>query len=371
MPRIAIVGGGLSGLYAALLLERHHLDYVLLEARNRFGGRIESIPSGAHGFEDTVGLRPSINRFDVGAAWYWPAIQPHFADVLKELGLEGFEQHEEGDMLIERSPNHPAARVGGHIATPRTMRLIGGMTSMVEAIGRHLSPARLRTQARVHSIVNSEDHSKIIATNSSGANESFEVETVLLAVPPRIAAKTIEFQPQIPPSWLREWNDIGTWMAPHAKYVATFEEAFWRKKGLSGEARSIAGPLAEIHDSSAVRGDAALFGFLSVPAEGRAEKAEGELKADCRAQLVRLFGPEADKPKDEFLKDWAREPFTATQMDQHPGLHQTQAPPALADNGPWRNRLIGIASEWSPQFPGYVAGAIDAATRGVMTLGEF
>jgi monoamine oxidase len=27
--------------------------------------------------------------------------------------------------------------------------------------------------------------------------------------------------------------------------------------------------------------------------------------------------------------------------------------------------LIGIGSEWSPQFPGYLAGAVDAAERGV------
>ena len=38
--RIAIIGGGLSGLYAAALLEQHGIqDYVLLEARETFGGR--------------------------------------------------------------------------------------------------------------------------------------------------------------------------------------------------------------------------------------------------------------------------------------------------------------------------------------------
>jgi len=31
---------------------------------------------------------------------------------------------------------------------------------------------------------------------------------------------------------------------------------------------------------------------------------------------------------------------------------------------------IAIASEWSPQFPGYVAGAVEAAALGVNTLLE-
>jgi monoamine oxidase len=37
---VAIIGGGLSGLYAAYLLEKKGVDYVLLEARPTLGGRI-------------------------------------------------------------------------------------------------------------------------------------------------------------------------------------------------------------------------------------------------------------------------------------------------------------------------------------------
>ncbi|GLZ16495.1 hypothetical protein Bpla01_00250 [Burkholderia plantarii] len=36
--------------------------------------------------------------------------------------------------------------------------------------------------------------------------------------------------------------------------------------------------------------------------------------------------------------------------------------------GPWRDRLVGIASEWSASFPGYVAGAVEAACPGVAAL---
>ncbi len=36
-----------------------------------------------------------------------------------------------------------------------------------------------------------------------------------------------------------------------------------------------------------------------------------------------------------------------------------------ANKSLWQQRLFGIVSEWSPQFPGHLAGVIDAATRGV------
>jgi monoamine oxidase len=40
-------------------------------------------------------------------------------------------------------------------------------------------------------------------------------------------------------------------------------------------------------------------------------------------------------------------------------------PAQRAGDGPWQGRLRGIASEWSAQFPGYLAGAVDAAERAV------
>ncbi|WP_318442990.1 hypothetical protein [Photobacterium leiognathi] len=32
---------------------------------------------------------------------------------------------------------------------------------------------------------------------------------------------------------------------------------------------------------------------------------------------------------------------------------------------PWQHQLTGIASEWAVEFPGYLAGAIEAAELGV------
>ena len=41
---------------------------------------------------------------------------------------------------------------------------------------------------------------------------------------------------------------------------------------------------------------------------------------------------------------------------------QATAPATTATAGPWNGRLTRIASEWSPKFPGYVAGTIEAAS---------
>lgn len=40
-------------------------------------------------------------------------------------------------------------------------------------------------------------------------------------------------------------------------------------------------------------------------------------------------------------------------------------PEQLPARGEWSGEITCIASEWSPQFSGYLAGAIDSALTGV------
>lgn len=74
--RIAIVGAGLSGLYAAYLLERQGItDYVLLEGREILGGRIGSIDAAGQTVTHTAANTHAIDRFDLGPTWFWPGYQ--------------------------------------------------------------------------------------------------------------------------------------------------------------------------------------------------------------------------------------------------------------------------------------------------------
>lgn len=357
--RVAIVGAGLGGLYAAALLEGQGIrDYVLLEARDRPGGRIESVTSG-----ETAAS--GLDRFDLGPTWYWPEMQPQLDRLVRELALAHFEQHEDGDMVVERAPGEPPRRLRGMGSMPVSRRLVGGMEALTDALRRGIDPARLLTGRRVTHLRRIGARVELQAQDASGQVTTWRVDHVLLAAPPRLSAATMAFTPALPQALLRQWHDTGTWMAPHAKYVAVYDTPFWRAQGLSGEARSMAGPLGEIHDASMPGGRAALFGFVGVPARARSSLAEDELRAHCRAQLARLFGAQAAMPVAEALKDWALDPFTATAADLDGGAHHATAPAARASSGPWADRLTGIASEWSPSFPGYLAGAVEAAHRGV------
>ncbi|WP_028997227.1 flavin monoamine oxidase family protein [Azohydromonas australica] len=361
--RVAIVGGGLSGLYAAFLLEQRGVqDYVLIEARERFNGRIASLSAGG------AATPGNLDRFDLGPTWYWPELQPGFDQLVRELGLQVFEQHEAGDMVVERSPGARPMRMRGYASSPSALRLDGGMETLTDALRRKLDPARLVTGRHVRRLRCTGPHVELEAEDVHGIVSSWRVEHVLLAAPPRLCMATMAFAPALPQALSRQWQDTATWMAPHAKYVAVYDTPFWRGQGLSGEARSMAGPLGEIHDASMPGGAAALFGFLGVPAQARMNIPEDVLRSHCRAQLARLFGPQAATPRADALKDWALDPCTATAADVDGAAHHAAAPDAAVASGPWAGRLTGIASEWSPSFPGYLAGAVEAAQLGVVAL---
>ena len=358
--RIAIIGTGLSGLYAACLLERQGItDYVLLEARDRLGGRIASV--AVPGAADAA----AINRVDVGPTWFWPGYQHALGDLVEALGLASFAQYETGDMLVQRSPHEPPLRVPGYANAPPSMRLVGGMGALIDALHRRLDSTRIHTGQVVRRLRCTSDQVELDSEDAAGHATTWRAEHVLLALPPRLLASNITFEPPLPPALAEQWRATATWMAPHAKYIATYAAPFWRAQGLSGEARSAVGPLGEIHDAAMPGGSAALFGFFNIPADVRRSVSEDVLRQHCRAQLERIFGSHAAAPQAEFIKDWALEPHTTTAADlQGAGQHAT-APAATASSGAWSGRVTGIASEWSPQFPGYVAGAIEAAGLGV------
>lgn len=369
--RIAIIGAGLSGLYAALLLEQKGiLDYVLLEARDAPGGRIASASASGKTVSDMTTTADRIDRFDLGPTWFWPDYQRELHRLIRDLGLERFEQFETGDMVVERSPYEPPMRVQGYVNTPASVRLTGGMETLIDALRRKLDATRIITGQTVRRLRSADQHVELDSEDTAGRITTWHVEHVLLALPPRLVGDGIEFSPALPQALALQWRATPTWMASHAKFIAIYDTPFWREQGLSGEARSASGPLGEIHDASMPGGSAALFGFFSVPAHARKHVPANVLCTHCRAQLMRLFGPQAATPKAKAIKDWAQDPCTATAADLD-GIGQHAEPPAVAaSSGPWCGRLTGIASEWSPQFPGYLAGAIEAASLGVQALLE-
>lgn len=341
MKDTIIIGGGLSGLALADRLDRAGRDWLLLEARDRVGGRI-------------AGLGYSGTSFDLGPAWFWPG-QPRIAALAERFCITVFEQYASGATCYENTDGS-VQRVNAPSAMAGSLRLAGGMRALVEGLIADLDPSRLRLETPV--IALSREGDGITVTAQEG--ETLLAKRVVIAVPPRIAAG-ITFDPPLPDNALRALSTIPTWMGAVAKFVAVYERPFWRETGLSGDAMSRHGPMVEIHDASAMGGTpGALFGFLGVPVEHRATLRD-QLADACLAQFGRLFGKAALTPVATHLADWAREPFTATDADHQPlAAHPAYGPPP-ALSGLWDGHLKFVVTETAPEHGGFTEGALAAA----------
>ena len=351
---VAIAGGGLAGLFAARLLLNAGIEFQLLEARHRFGGRILSVNSAGD---------PSPDGFDLGPSWFWPGMHPRMARVVDGLGLRAFPQHIEGDVVVERSRFEAVQRFPTLPQEPPSMRLTGGTGAMVSALVGALPAERLHLGARVSRVVIL-DGEVVLSFRDGETDRELVARQLILALPPRLLASTVDFGPALDSETLLRWRQAATWMAPHAKFFALYDRPFWRESGLSGTAQSGVGPLVEIHDATLASGSAALFGFLGLDRGQRMEVGEEALVRAAIAQLVRLFGARAGQPQATLFKDWTADAFTATEADARAEGHPLPDPRPWI-SGSWAPYVSLAGSETSFSSPGYLAGALDAAERAV------
>ncbi|EOK5422892.1 MULTISPECIES: flavin monoamine oxidase family protein [Pseudomonas] len=350
---VAVVGGGLAGLQAARLLHKAGVDFTLIEARNRLGGRIFTV--------DGKGM-PSEDGFDLGPSWFWPKMQPAIGKLVAELDLATFVQHSDGDVVFERMSREEPQRYRGFPQEPMSMRLAGGTAALVQALVRDLPSDCMRLGSRVKAMTLLGDGVELVLAQTDGRTTTLAATHVIAALPPRLLDATVVFSPAQEASVAHRWRDTPTWMAPHAKFFALYDRPFWREAGLSGTAQSMVGPMVEMHDATTASGQAALFGFLGVNAMQREALGEESLTRACLDQFARLFGDAARMPVATLIKDWAADPLTSTPVDQTASGHVVpNSIPWI--QGPWQSRLILAGSETSPEESGYLAGAIMAANR--------
>lgn len=321
---LCLIGAGLSGLALATRLQAEGRDVTVLEARDRSGGRVLSQAG-----------------YDLGPSWVWPHNHRMLA-LLESLGLNSFAQYASGRLVFEDAAGRVRrdldfATMGG------ALRVEGGLARLTDRLASGLGN-RLRLASRVHRVLEEADGVSVFLPGGM-----IRARRVILAMPPRLVAGLGVAVPDAP-----------TWMAGHAKLVATYPKAFWRGNGLNGDAISHRGPLAEIHDASPAGADSgALFGFAQVGAAGQPGFRDAAI-----AQLARLFGPDAATPDEVFIKDWSADPATATQADLTPPPDH----PAYRALPPTR-RLVFAGTEMSPDNGGFLEGALAAAEAAHAALG--
>jgi monoamine oxidase len=353
---VFIAGAGLAGLSLARALHHKKRSFLLAEARNRVGGRILSIESAADDQAMTVA--------DMGPSWIWRG-QPRIATLLEQLGLKVFEQYSSGRLVYEDERGQ-LRRDLDYSTMAGSLRVKDGLGQLTRALAAQLPAENLWLSHRVVCVRRREQGYQIDLEHAAGTLQ-MHANKVVLAIPPRVVAARIDFDPPLPRQVMQDLGATPTWMAGHAKLFVHYQRPFWRDMGLSGDGISRPGPLLEIHDASpAEPGPGALFGFVGLPV-GSPARASSRLIEDALKQLGRMFGPPGANPLDVIVKDWAEDRDTATPADDasghHPQYGVSPAIAALAQRG-----LLFASTEMASQFGGFIEGALEASQATLQQL---
>lgn len=354
--RVIIIGAGLSGLYAAWKLkaqQRHQQDVLILEARARTGGRILSPRVTNH----------ADSCIDVGPAWVWPEFQPRVKALLSQLDIKVFKQYCQGAMLYDLGTGK-VERFNGQSAHQHSYRIAGGAGQLITALQSGLTGVAIELNTSVTSIKQQHTASEAtlaVVTQQNDTIKTVTANTVIVALPPRIAAKTIVFDPPLDAAQFRLWQSTPTWMAGHCKMVFVYDTPFWREQNLSGEVLSQRGPLAEIYDGSPEDESAyALTSFVGLSPAERKQIDHSQLKTLCLEQLQHLFGDASQQVQDIHIKDWSLDAHTTIDLDLQGNGHHPQYP-LNQSRGCWNDKIILAGSEVAPEHGGYIEGALESA----------
>jgi monoamine oxidase len=233
-------------------------------------------------------------------------------------------------------------------------RFVGGSQLIPLRIAQELGGA-VQLSSPVRRIVQTSTGVTVIADTGT-----FSGKQVIVAVPPPIAGR-IQYEPLLPSQrdQLTQHMAMGTLM----KAEAVYDEPFWRKDGLTGQAVSDTGPSKVTFDNSPPDGSiGVMMGFIG----GHEARKLGQLPADQQRaaalqSFANYFGNQAKSPKDFILMNWSTEEWTR-------GCPVSiLSPGTLFDFGTALREPVGrihwAGTETATYWNGYMDGAVRAGER--------
>ncbi|MBZ9759876.1 flavin monoamine oxidase family protein [Mesorhizobium sp. CA8] len=404
---VVIVGAGFTGLSAALELKRGRIDFLVLEARDRVGGRVEAVRNGLGELIDSGGQflcvdmpevmalaraygKTFVETYVEGEFITHPSMRPARAERTYRVSMAIRErmnridpddpaiagltvanwlehQHDAADAkaafrsLVEGLWCLAADKVPLWYLIDNDRRVTNEVFELQYFLGDTMQSladdlaGELGDWLRLNQAVARVERAPQGVHISTGA-ATIEAREVLIALPPATAAK-LDFTPALPAELA---SALGVWESGAViKILVRYAKPFWRERALSGMMMWRDQPGLFACDASKDADHAALVVFVGGPLALRWHPlGKAALQAEITARLVQALGPRAADIVDFSSRDWTHDRWSGgAYSDLIVDVTARNAERVILAGAP---PVYFAASEVSPSFPGYVEGAIVA-----------
>uniref|UniRef100_A0A7N5ZQS8 Amine oxidase n=1 Tax=Anabas testudineus TaxID=64144 RepID=A0A7N5ZQS8_ANATE len=371
---VIVVGGGISGLCAAKLLKASGLNPVVLEARDRVGGRTFTVQN-----KETKWV-------DLGGAYIGPT-QNRILRLAREYGVKTYKVNEQENLVhYVKGKSYPFKGSFPPTWNPIVLLDFNNLWRTMDEMGKEIpreapwraphaeewdkmtmqelfekicwtSTVRRFATLFVNVNVTSEPHEvsalwflwyvkqcggtmRIFSTTNGG-----QAKYVIIATPPGLNLK-MHFNPELPP--LRNQLIHRVPMGSVIKCMVYYRENFWRKKGYCG--------------SMVIEEEGAPIGLTldDTKPDGSVPAIMG-LKRICEIYSKVLGSEEALHPVHYEEKNWCEEEYSG-------GCYTAYFPPGiLTQYGKVLREPVGrlyfAGTETATEWSGYMEGAVQAGER--------
>ena len=405
---IIVIGAGISGITAAHELAERGFNVIILEARSRIGGRINTtlfegtpIELGCHFIHGPGGnpITPLLKKFHVNfkpisitnTIIYNPNGKPIDFKSLSEIPaslsskIEGlskqrlseaseYEDSSLGILEIDRlreqikktSIYMPDAKQsllsyklgltldhlgGNHL-------IVNGYSKFSESFLREATDNGLVETLLDHVVteIKDESHRVVVTTKDHG---TIEANAVVCTVPLKVL-ETIKFNPPLSSKKQESIQKLG--MAIHEKIILHFDEPFWPNEAhyllpydpKTGSWREI----INLHHFLKEKQGGTLL-ISSHAEKSELEESDNKLIENALNMLIRIFGNKVSEPKWSKVTRWYKDPYAYGSYSYHTEKSSLEDNNELAEP----QGKICFAGEHTSYFPSSVDGAYLSGIR--------
>ncbi|MGB0523207.1 MAG: flavin monoamine oxidase family protein [Flammeovirgaceae bacterium] len=209
--KVLVIGAGAAGLIAGHILNKHHVDFEILEASSVFGGRVKKIDN----FADFP--------IDLGAEWIHdePKILSDLLNDPSETRSIEFIVYNPKTVYVWSNNKLKKRNLFSNFYSEYKFK----NTTWYDYFDQFIVPS-FSDKIRYNKPVNSIDYSadKVVVTTAD--NDSFEADKILLTVPATMLQQNkIAFTPSLPTDKVAAFNEIN--MPDGIKVFMEFSERFY------------------------------------------------------------------------------------------------------------------------------------------------